>query len=213
MEPSVLLVERNDLLRKGLSCCLAKSRRIRRIAEAANAEEALEVVERDRIDVAVLGMDLAGATGVDVVERLAEGRSQTKFVVIVGEGGHGELDRMTGSRVLGLLGHGSSGAELLEAIECAASGRRYVSAALEDQLVCGVRSGGKGEARGNLLTAREKTVLRMIGEGESNRGIAAKLGVSTRTVDTHRLRLMSELGIHKTAGLVRIAIREGFVEA
>ncbi len=217
MESTVLLAEGNELVRRGLSCFLAQSRRFRRIHEASTAQEALEVATRDRIHVAVVGMSLAEGSTRELAERLGEETAQTRFVVILRDESLRERERAGGKGVLGVLGSGSSARELLEAIDRAVTGRRYLSPELDACLLAGTAGTGGKEARGgetaDQLTARERTVLRLIGEGESNRGIAERLGVSTRTVDTHRLKLMRKLGIHKTVGLVRLAIREGFVEA
>lgn len=213
MDPIVLLADPNDLLRKGLSCWLARNKRVRKIAEASSIRQALVVADRDKVDIAVVGMDLPDGSARELVEKLSQGEGSTRCIVVVKRGRQTELNQAICSRAMGLLGESSSAEELQNAIDSVAGGRRYVSRSLERSLLATFRLSPR--SAGDLcamLTARERTVLRMIGEGESNRLIADQLGVSTRTVDTHRLRLMRKLGIHKTAGLVRFAIREGLVD-
>lgn len=210
MDPIVLLAEPNEILRKGLSCWLARGKRVRKIAEAVNVRQALAA--GDKVDVAVVGMDLPDGTARELVEKLSQGADSTRCIVLVKQGRQTELSQAICSQAMGLLGESSSAEELQLAIDTVAGGRRYVSRSLERSLLSNFRMSPR--ASGDLcalLTARERTVLRMIGEGDSNRRIAERLGVSSRTVDTHRLRLMRKLGIHKTAGLVRFAIREGLV--
>jgi len=213
MDPIVLLADPNDMLRKGLSCWLARNKRVRRIAEADSVRQALAVADREKVDIAVVGMDLPDGSARELVEKLSSENGSTRSIVVVKHGRHAELNQAICSRAMGLLGESSSAEELQKAIESITAGRRYVSNALERSLLASFRLSPR--AAGDLcslLTARERTVLRMIGEGDSNRRIAERLGVSTRTIDTHRLRMMRKLGIHKTAGLVRFAIREGLVE-
>src|SRR5207245_1234575 len=116
------------------------------------------------------------------------------------------------SEAAGILCGDDSTRELDAAIEAVHSGRRYLPHVLEQSLVKRLHSGTAASARVSL-TDRERTILHLIGEGESNVEIASGLGLSRRTVDTHRTRLMRKLGLHKTAALVRFAVREGFVEA
>lgn len=212
MDPIVLLAEPNEMLRKGLSCWLARNKRVRKIAEADNLRRALAVVDREKVDVAVVGMDLPDGSARELVEKLSQGDDTPRCILVVKQGRQTELSEALCSRAMGLIGESSSAEELQAAIDSVASGRRHVSRALERSLLASFRLSPR--TSGDLcalLTARERTVLRMIGEGDSNRRIAERLGVSARTVDTHRLRLMRKLGIHKTAGLVRFAIREGLV--
>jgi DNA-binding NarL/FixJ family response regulator len=125
-----------------------------------------------------------------------------------------ELERAIRSQADGVLCGDSSTRELWAAIESVRSGRGYYPRAFEQSLLDRLRVGSGASTRSfNSLTERERTILRRIGRGDSNLEIASALGLSRRTVDTHRTRLMRKLGVHKTAALVRFAVREGLVEA
>ena len=202
MELSVLLVEPNEILRRGMSCALAQGPRIRRITEVTDSTRALAAAEYEPFEVAILGMGLTSEVQLALIAPLRRICENTCCIVIVPGGSQRELERAIRSEADGILCGDGSTRELWTAIESARSGRRYWPRALEQSLLERIRLG-----------SRERTILHLIGEGDSNVEIAAALGLSRRTVDTHRTRLMHKLGIHKTAGLVRFAVREGFVEA
>ncbi|MEM7409173.1 MAG: response regulator transcription factor [Myxococcota bacterium] len=214
MDANVLLAEPNEILRKGLSCSLAQSRRVRRVVEAPDAARALAIAGRERVDIAIVGTDIIDETAANFIEKLESISTGVRCIVVVRDESRTAFDRAVTSRALGLLGPGSSTRELWEAIDATRTGRRYVSPALERGLIASLHMGETNSTKAvKTLTRRERTILQLIGEGDSNREIATRLGLSRRTVDTHRTRLMRKLQIHKTAGLVRLAVREGLVEA
>jgi DNA-binding NarL/FixJ family response regulator len=209
----LLLVESNEILRKGLSCALAQSRRIR-ITEVPDSEHAVAAAERERFEVAILGMGLSDEAQHALIASLRQIWEGTRCILIMRGASHRELERALRSTADGILLGDSSAQELWAAIESVRSGRRYWPRTLEQGLVDRLRPGFAAKTGSfGALTNRERTILHLIGEGESNLEIAATLGLSRRTVDTHRTRLMRKLGIHKTAALVRFAVREGLIDA
>jgi len=214
MDFSVLLVESNEIMRKGMSCALAQGRRIRRITEVADATRALAAAERERFEVAILGMGLADEAQHALIAPLRRICEDTRCILIVRAGSERQLERAIRSEADGVLCDDGSTQDLWAAIESVRGGRRYWPHGLEQSLLDRLRVGADARIRPcTSLTDRERTILHRIGDGESNVEIAAALGLSRRTVDTHRTRLMRKLGIHKTAALVRFAVREGLVEA
>jgi len=106
----------------------------------------------------------------------------------------------------------SSSGDLFEAIGAAASGSTYLSPPLSRGAAAAGGNRNTGNRRGvAVLTGREREVLRLIADGYSSKGIAELLGISYKTVETHRTNLMDKVGIHKVSGLVRLAIRDGLV--
>lgn len=212
MVSRVLLVESNEILRKGMSCALAQSRHVCRISEVPDSERAVAAAERERFEIAILGMGLTDEAQHALIADLRRIWQDTRCILIVREESQREFERAVRSPAAGILFGDNSAEELREAIDSVRSGRRYWPRAFEQGLVDRLRPGA-GTGSLTPLTDRERTILHRIGEGESNLEIATALGLSRRTVDTHRTRLMRKLGIHKTAALVRFAVREGIVEA
>jgi DNA-binding NarL/FixJ family response regulator len=112
--------------------------------------------------------------------------------------------------VAGYVVKTNSAADLAEAIRGVARGEKYLSSSLSRVVVDAALSGTG--ARQDPLTSRERQVLQLIAEGQSTKQAAAMLGISAKTADSHRSRIMRKLGIHETAGLVRYAIRWGLAE-
>ena len=102
--------------------------------------------------------------------------------------------------------------DLVAAIEAVRSGNSYLSHTVTQQVLDSIaRPGGRAKTAPSALTDREREVLQLIAEGNSSREIAEMIGLSCKTVETHRANLMEKLGIHKVTGLVRFAIRAGLV--
>jgi DNA-binding NarL/FixJ family response regulator len=100
--------------------------------------------------------------------------------------------------------------DLLEAIQQVSRGRVYLSPGVSQAVMAAYRS--KSEKKRDQLTLRERQVLQLIAEGKSTKDIASLLGISVKTAESHRTRLMQKLDIHETASLVRYAIRHGIVQ-
>jgi DNA-binding NarL/FixJ family response regulator len=214
MEFNVLLVEPNDILRNGLSCALAARRRIQRITEVTDRARALAAVERERFSIAILGAGLAEEERLELLDRFATASSATRCVVIVRSRSESESERALKSRAMGILSDESPAQELWDAVESVQRGTRFLCQRHQQRLVTSARLSNRTDvlARGSL-TKREQTILKQISLGGSSREIAANLGLSHRTVNTHRMRMMRKLCVRNTAALVRIAVREGLIEA
>jgi DNA-binding NarL/FixJ family response regulator len=213
-ESSFLLVEPNDILRSGLSCALAERRLIQRITEATDSGRALAAAEHERFSIAILGAGISEAARYELLDLLASTPGHPQCIVILAHVTWPEVERATGSQAMGILCMESSTQELWAAIESLQRGKRFVCRTLQQCLYASLRPGSAPPA-GSIgsLTGREQLILNRIGAGDSNREIAAELGLSQRTVDTHRTRLMRKLGVNKAAALVRFAVREGLIEA
>jgi len=214
VESSFLLVEPNDILRSGLSCALAERRCIQRITEATDSERALVAAERERFSIAILGAGISEAARHELLDCLTSTSAHTRCIVILGSVTWPEVERTVGSQAMGIVCMESSTQELWEAVESIQRGRRFICRTLQQRLCASLRPGST-PAVGSIrsLTRRERLILNRIGAGDSNREIAVELGLSQRTVDTHRTRLMRKLGVNKAAALVRFAVREGLIEA
>jgi DNA-binding NarL/FixJ family response regulator len=214
MESNCLLVEPNDILRNGLSCALAERRSLARITEARDCARGLSAAEREPFSIAILGAGLEDDERHDLLGSLARVSPRACCILILCDDSWSEVERAMRSRAVGILCMDSPAQELWTALESAQRGVRYICPSLQRRLLASLGIGPGAPARSPAsLTKREHVILNRIGMGGSNREIAAELGLSRRTVDTHRTRLMKKLGVHNTAALVRFAVREGLIEA
>ena len=214
MESTFLLVEPNDILRSGLSCALAQRRRVQRITEVTGPARAMAAAAREKFSIAILGAGLSESERYDVLDFFTRTSTHTGCILILSDASWSELERATKSQAMGVLCMESSARELWSAVESVQRDNRFICRTLQQRLYASLRLGARHSLRSvAALTRREQAILTRIGAGGSNREIAEELGLSRRTVDTHRTRLMQKLGINKTAALVRFAVREGLIEA
>lgn len=228
MQTTVLLADDHRIVREGLRRLLESREDISVVGEATNGEEAVRLVEDKRPDVVIMDISMPRLSGIDATRRICKnGAAGTEAVSA--EPGQGGTRR---TRVLILSMHesqtyveevlraGASGyvlkdsppSDLFAAIDAVRSGDSYLSPSVTQRVVNAIaRPGDRPSLAVSSLTERERQVLELIAEGLSSKEIAAKLGVSLKTIESHRANLMDKLDIHKVSGLVRFAIRAGLV--
>lgn len=210
----VLVCDGHRMFREGLKSLLDGCGDIEVVEGAADGDAALLAIAGGAIDVAVVDMQLPPSSGIRTIERIRAIPSAPACVALSSRGSRMELERALSSGATAFLHKTCAAQELIEAIRVVSSGRCYVPPGMAQDLIAALGRCEGTNATGMVgLTVREHEVLELIAEGHSSRQIARQLGVSTRTVDSHRARLMGKLGVCKTASLVRFAVREGLIAA
>jgi len=164
----------------------------------------IDAAKRLRPDVIVTDVSMPGLSGLDVLARLKAERFDSKIIVLTM---HNDADLATIAMrggASGFLLKESAGEELLAAIRQALQGRVYLTPAMTKDVM--ERMAGSSGMSEPHLTVRQRDVLRLIVKGQRMKEIAANLGLSTRTVETHKYEMMQALGLHSTAELVRYAL-------
>jgi DNA-binding NarL/FixJ family response regulator len=184
------------------------------VGEAADGHEALRLSEAHRPDVLLMDIGMPGLNGVEAAARLTREGPRPRVVILSMHTGEEHVLRAIRAGAAGYLLKDANPAELEAAVRAVARGEIYLSPAISRYVVEGYVRGGDAE-RGPLerLTPRQREVLQLIAEGNTTKAIAARLGLSVKTVETHRAQLMERLGTHDVAALVRLAIRLGLVES
>ncbi|HSD66548.1 MAG TPA: response regulator transcription factor [Vicinamibacteria bacterium] len=211
----VVLVDDHELVRQGVGALLQPEADLEVVGQAGDGLAALELVERLRPDVVVADLMLPGLGGLELTRQVVRRSPGTRVVVL---SMHAEepfvlkaLDEGASAYVL----KDSGIAELLRAIREAVRGRRYLSPPLSDKAVSAYlrrkNTPGTPDDPYEGLTPRERQVLHLAAEGLGNTALAGRLGISVRTAETHRARLMHKLALRNQTELVRWAIRRGIV--
>lgn len=216
MNARVLLVSENPILRDGLESVLLREEGIRSVHCAADAERARMILSRVSIDVAIIDLEPSGVGAVGLIDTYRRRKRPVRCVALASRPTRMGIEQVMQAGTAGIVSTRSSASSLGEAIRRVHGGRCYISADItrmlmelpEGNLTPGHRSGPLLQ-----LTARERDIVRGIAQGWSSREIAERFGISTRTVETHRGRVMRKLNLRKTAALVRFAVREGIVSA
>ena len=211
----VLLAEDHHLVRQGLRALLEREPGIEIVGEAADGLEALRLIKDVRPDIVVMDITMPGLNGLEVLRRVRQRLPEVRVLMLsVHEGGEYIL-RALQAGASGYLLKRSLSAELLLAIRAAQCGEVFLSPAVSRTIVTRFLQGiSPEESRTpyDRLTPREREVFQLIAEGHTNQAIAHRLGISVRTVETHRANLMDKLDIHDVASLTRLAVQMGLVE-
>lgn len=211
---TILLADDHRIVRQGLRALLASEADFEVVGEADDGREALELVKRLNPDVLVLDLMMPGLNGLEVARQLPRQSPAVRVVVLSMHDDEGFVLEALANGVSGYVLKDSNSSDLVHAVREVAAGRRYLSPPLSDRAIEAYQQRAKVGAldKHETLTTREREVLQLSAEGHTNSEIAARLGISTRTAETHRSRLMHKLGLHTQSDLIRYAIRRGIIE-
>lgn len=214
MPVTVLLADDHKLVRQGIKSMLQAQKDISVVGEASNGVEALSLVAELKPDVVLMDVMMPNLNGIEAAFQIRQQGYRTRIVFLSMHANASYAVRALHNGALGYVIKDADFSEILAAIYNAVEGKRYLSKAISDEVLEMLLS-GEGEKNGSLesLSPRERQVLQMIAEGNTNLAIADKLSLSVRTVESHRARIMSKLRITSQAELVRFAIQQGLIEA
>ncbi len=208
----VLICDDHALFREGLRAILREQPGFEVVGEAGNGIEAVDATRRLRPDVVLMDIDMPDLSGVEATRRIHEARGPGKVLIL---SLYDDEDLIAGCLDAGAAGYvlkDGPASQLLFAIEAVHRGERYMSPRALSVVVEHARAGGKGTTtRYDLLTDREREVLKLLADGLSSKEVAGLLNLSVKTVDAHKYNLMKKLDIHNRAGLVKYAIRKKLV--
>lgn len=200
----VLLVEDHTIVRQGLRALLDGVENLEVVGECEDGEAAVEQAAALRPDVVVMDLNLPKQSGIEATAAIVAADPDTRVVVLSMYATEEYIRPALRAGASGYLVKGAGVSELAEAVQRVAAGDAYYGTTVSKVL-----SREQLSARG--LTAREREVLRLVGEGLSSAEIGDKLGLSVKTIEGHRGRVMAKLDAKNVAGLVRHAIRLGLV--
>ena len=210
---TIVVADDHKMVREGLVKLLESREDFTVIGQASDGEEAVSMVLDRQPDVVLMDINMPRLSGIDATRRIGREGSEAKILVLSMHESRTYVEAVLRAGAAGYIVKNSAAADLVQAIEAVCSGASYLSPAITQQVVDAIARPGDASPNGvAMLTDREREVLHHIAEGLSSKEIAKHLGVSLKTVDSHRSNLMEKLDIHKVSGLVRFAIRAGLVE-
>ena len=206
----ILLADDHVIVRQGFRALLEREG-LEVVAEAANGHEAVRLAGELLPDVAVLDFAMPLLNGLDAAKEIRRRSPRTRIILLtVHSEDHYVLEAVRAG-VHGYVVKTQAAADLVQAIREIRGNAIYLSPTISRAVVEAYFD--KVTPPGDVLSSRERQVLQLVAEGKTTKEIAGLLGVSIKTADSHRTRIMRKLDIHDTAGLVRFAIRRGLIPA
>lgn len=210
---TVVLADDHHIVRKGLRTLLEAEGDFAVIGEEADGLKVVDLVERLRPNVLVLDVQMPGLNGLEITRQIVQRALKTRVIILSMHANE--------TYVLEALRHGAAGyvlkdanpAEMLEAVREVSVGRRYLSSALSERALeaYAQKAQATPEDPYETLTTREREILQLAAESSSIAEIGTRLGISPRTVETHRENLMRKLGLQSQTDLIRYALRRGIL--
>jgi DNA-binding NarL/FixJ family response regulator len=209
----VVIADDHALFRSGLRLLLESMPGVQVVGEAADGQDALRVIDKLRPHLVLMDIAMPGLNGLEVTVRVAKEFPETRVMILSMHADEQYAIRALRAGASGYLLKEASRPELELAVAAVARGDTFLSPAVSRHVLDDYRSRLADDTPDPLagLTSRQREVLQLVAEGSSTKAIASRLGLSARTVETHRAELMKRLGVRDVAGLVRFAIRTGLV--
>ena len=204
-EITCLVVDDHEVVREGLRLSLSRAPHIRVIGEASDGEQAVELVKRRKPDVVVMDVRMPGMDGLEATKKISAETPETAVLIFTAFSERSLLARGIESGAKGYILKEAPHETLVKAIDKIAAGEGYVDPALMPQFLA-------GRDHGDLLTAREREILKLLADGLSNADVADKLFISQETVKSHVRHILTKLEADTRTHAVAIALREAIID-
>ncbi|HSS97235.1 MAG TPA: response regulator transcription factor [Terriglobales bacterium] len=208
----IILADDHRLVRAGFASLLSGSALVEIVAEAGDGREVIDQIHRHKPDLVIMDIGMPNLNGIEAMVRIKKDSPETKILIVSMHSDEEYIVRALRGGASGYVLKDAAVAELELAVKSIAAGRTFLGPSISRNVVNNYLKGvGEGQSSLERLTQRQREILQLIAEGRNTKEIAFDLGLSAKTVETHRERLMERLNIHDVAGLVRYAIRYGLV--
>ncbi|SPE39316.1 Two component transcriptional regulator, LuxR family [Candidatus Sulfopaludibacter sp. SbA3] len=212
----ILIADDHAIIRSGLRALLAHEPGFEIVAEAADGREAVELAERELPHVAILDISMPTLNGLEAARQISGKLTEIQIVMLTVHTDECYLLNALKAGARGYVLKSSAEFEIVEAIRAVAQGKAYfspkVSRVLADEYMRYLQA-SQVEDSYDLLTSRERQILQLLAEGQSNKDIASILDLSPTTVICHRQHIFQKLNLHSLADLILYAIRKGVISS
>ena len=211
----ILIADDHGLVRRGARAVLRSRRGWRVVGEATNGREAVQKAIELKPDVAVVDIGMPELDGIEVTRQMREAIPDIKVLVLSMHESDQMVRRALEAGACGYLLKSDLTECLTKGVKAVAQGKRFLTPKVSEIVLDGFlktkRGHQQGERAGARTTPREVEIIRLLAEGKSNKEIAALLGITVRTIETHRSKIMLKLGLHSLAELIHYAMRHKII--
>jgi DNA-binding NarL/FixJ family response regulator len=213
MSSRILLADDHPIVRDGLRAVLEAHPDLRVVGEADDGSAVLPLVEQLRPDVLVLDLIMPGTSGLELTRQVRRTAPRTGVVILSMHANEAYVAEALRAGASAYVLKKAASQELVAGIRAALAGECYLSTQISREILAEYQQATQSGVVDlfETLTPRERQVLDLLATGLSSNQIAARLGIGSRTVETHRANLMRKLNLHSTAELVRYAVQRGLL--
>jgi DNA-binding NarL/FixJ family response regulator len=211
----VLLADDHEVVRKGVRALLESHPGYEVIGEAVDGRDAIEKAARLRPDVVILDVGMPDINGLEATRQIVNENPQTRVLILTIHDAQYMASEALRAGARGYVLKSDAGPELLLALESLRQNKPFFTPKVAELVLEGFKKAQEAvdaEAEFPRLTSRETEIVQLLAEGKTSKEVANLLSISLKTVETHRSHIMSKLGVHSVAELVRYAIRERIVD-
>jgi len=214
----ILLADDHTIIRHGLRRIIEENPGYRIVGETGDGLQIIPKIRTLHPDMIILDLTGPKLRGIDAVSRIRRVNKKIKILILTMHKNEDYVYECLVSGAQGYILKEDADSELISAIKALKTGNIYISPSFSNEVIkCLIErksnaENKRGSAVRRVLTPREREVLKLVAEGNSNKKVAHKLGISVRTAEHHRLNIMKKLSVTNTAGLVRYALRTKVID-
>ncbi len=209
----LLLADDHQVLLDGLQLLLKNEADLQVVAVAKNGKQALELLKKSEVDVALLDINLPVLNGIETCSRIKSDFPDVTVLALTSYDKGAFIQQMLKAGAAGYVLKNAAADEIVQAIRTVHAGETYLSSAVSNTLLNTLRN--QAEAQADFipqLTRREQQVLQLIAAEQTTKEIAEQLHLSANTIETHRRNLLSKLNVRNVAGLIKVALQRGLID-
>jgi len=210
----IVVADDHELVRRGIRDLLLEQPDWKVIGEAVSGRKAIEMVKKLKPDIAIVDITMPDMDGQEVTRRIRDAARETQVLILTMHESDQMVRRVLEMGARGYVLKSDMAAHLVQAVRDLANGKISLTPKVSAMVLEGFLKGGESRQPENghaRPTPREVEIIRRLAEGKSNKEIAAELGITLRTVETHRGRIMMKMRLHSLTELIHYAIRDKII--
>lgn len=210
----IVVADDHELVRRGIRDLLQAQRDWKVVGEAVGGRDAIEIVKKLKPDIAIVDITMPDMDGLEATRRIRDIARETQILILTMHESDQMVRRVLDMGARGYVLKSDMAAHLIQAVKDLANGKLSLTPKVSAMVLEGFLKGGASKQSENghaRPTPREVEIIRLLAEGKTNKEIAADLGITLRTVETHRGRIMMKMGLHSLTELIHYAIRDKII--
>lgn len=212
----ILIADDHELIRDGLRTRIEKQPQWKVCGEAVNGRQAVEMARNFQPEIVVLDISMPELNGIEATRQIRKECPHTEVLILTMQESEGLVRDVLAAGARGFILKTDTARLLVAAIEALAQHQPFFTGQVSDLVLGGFLDPSRvavvEQREGGRLSPREREIAQLLAEGRTNKGVAAGLGVSVKTIDAHRANIMRKLNLHSVTELVRYAIRNKLIE-